>query len=112
MGFIDNAKLKQLIADEKHRHGTILDKLYDLHFRLDTINTKLNTIMATQTELATELAAKTAQIRKAIDEVTAKLDALMNAVNNAPVTPELRAAADALGTAVQAADDIVPDAPA
>jgi hypothetical protein len=78
---------------------------------LSTINTQLTKIMATQTELAAELAAKTTQIRKAIDEITSRLAALEEAVRNAPATPELTAAVAALGAAVQAADDIVPDAP-
>jgi ABC-type Fe3+-hydroxamate transport system substrate-binding protein len=78
---------------------------------LSTINTQLTQIMATQAELAAELAAKTAQVRKAIDEITTRLAALEEAVRNAPATPELTAAVAALSTAVQAADDIVPDAP-
>lgn len=65
--------------------------------------------MATQAELTAELAAKTAQVRKAIDEITAKLAMLEDAVRNSPATPELTAAVAALGIAVQAADDIVPD---
>lgn len=68
-------------------------------------------IMATQAEVAAELAAKTAQIRKAIDEITTKLAALEDAVKNAPVSQELSDAVAALGVAVQAADDVVPDAP-
>jgi methyl-accepting chemotaxis protein len=78
---------------------------------LKTIHTQLTQIMATQAELAAELAAKTAQIRKAIDEITTRLASLEEAVRNAPATPELTAAVAALSTAVQAADDIVPDAP-
>jgi len=79
--------------------------------KVSTIHTQLTQIMATQAELAAELAAKTAQIRKAIDEITTRLAALEEAVRNAPATPELSAAVAALGAAVQAADDIVPDAP-
>jgi len=72
----------------------------------------LNKIMATQAELAAELNAKTAQVRKAIDEIQLKLAELLEAVRNAPATPELTAAVSGLSAAVQAADDIVPDAPA
>jgi len=68
-------------------------------------------IMATQAEAAAELAAKTAQIRKAIDEIVTKIAALEEAVKNSPVSQELADAIAALGVAVQAADDIVPDAP-
>lgn len=77
--------------------------------KLTTINHQLTQIMATQAELTSELTAKTAQIRKAINEITTRLAALEEAVRNAPATPELTAAVAALGTAVQAADDIVPD---
>ena len=80
--------------------------------QLQTIHTQLIQIMATQAELAAELAAKTAQVRKAIDEITTRLASLEEALRNAPATPELTAAVAALGAAVQAADDIVPDAPA
>jgi ABC-type Fe3+-hydroxamate transport system substrate-binding protein len=79
--------------------------------KLTTINHRLTQIMATQAELTAELTAKTAQIRKAIDEITTRLAALEEAVRNTPASPELTAAVAALGTAVQAADDIVPDAP-
>ena len=68
--------------------------------------------MATQLELAAEVAAKTAQIRKAIDEIQLKLSELLEEVRNAPARPELTDAVSALSAAVQAADDIVPDAPA
>lgn len=86
--------------------------LLDLLNPFGKINEKLDTIMATQAELAAELAAKTSQIRKAIDEIVAKIGALEEAARNSPATPELTAAVAALGVAVQAADDIVPDAPA
>ena len=88
------------------RWFTLLELL--LPWRL--INQKLDQIMATQLELAAEAAAKTAQIRKAIEEINTKLEALEDAVRNSPATPELTAAVAALGDAVQAADDMVPDA--
>ena len=68
-------------------------------------------LMATQADLANEIIAKTTQIRKAIDEINAALQALRDAVANAPANEALTAAVAALGVAVQAADDIVPDAP-
>jgi predicted ATP-dependent protease len=93
------------------------DKILDLLFPRRGINRKLDiiienqkTIMATQAEEAARIAAFTAQVRKAIDEITATLAALEEAVRNAPANAELTAAVTALGTAVQAADDIVPDA--
>ena len=90
---------------------SLVEELETAINRLLKLVKQSRTIMATQAELATELAAKTAQTRKAIDEITAKLAALEEAVKNAPVTAELAAAVAALGVAVQAADDIVPDAP-
>ena len=87
-----------------------LSKLLDLLFSERVVNRKLDKIMATQLELAAEVAAKTAQIRKAIDEIQLKLSELLEQVRNAPATPELTAAVSALSAAVQAADDIVPDA--
>lgn len=55
---------------------------------------------------------RTAQIRTALDEIHAKLDAVDEAVLKAPASPELTTALLDLSLAVQAADDIVPDAPA
>lgn len=96
---------------------SIFSKLFpkrkkSLRKRVEEIEQQLKIIMPTQAELAAELAAKTAQIRKAIDEITTRLAALEDAVKNAPVSPDLAAAVAALSSAVQAADDIVPDAPA
>lgn len=77
-----------------------------------SIHNKLDTIMATQTELAAEIRASNLQIRKAIDEVTTKIAALEEAVRNNPPHPDIVAAVAELKTASQAADDVVPDAPA
>jgi hypothetical protein len=86
-------------------------KLLNLLLPWRIVNRKLDTIMASQLELAAEVATKTAQIRKAIDEIQLKLSELLEQVRNAPAAPELTAAVSALSAAVQAADDIVPDAP-
>ena len=117
--FLSKRDVRRIVREELAPLAGALDALSQsqqtwfgiLLTRLSTINIQLQTIMATQAELAAELAAKTTQIRKAIDEINTRLAALQEQINNAPVTPELRAAADALATAVQAADDIVPDAP-
>ena len=77
-----------------------------------SVHTKLNTIMASQQELAAEIRASNIQIRKAINEVTAKIAALEEAVRNNPPHPDIVAAVAELKTASQAADDVVPDAPA
>ena len=93
------------------RRPNPLADLEDTVKRLVKLVKESRTIMATQADLAAEVAAKTAQIRKAIDEITTKLAALEEAVKNAPVSQELADAVAALGVAVQAADDVVPDAP-
>lgn len=68
--------------------------------------------MTTQTQLAEQLAALAAQADKARAEVVARIAALEEALaNSGEVSPEVMAAFDALKVAVQATDDIVPDAP-
>lgn len=76
------------------------------------LNRKLDTIMASQEELAAEIRASNLQIRKAIDEVTAEIAVLEEALRNNPPHPDIVAAVAELKTASQAADDVVPDAPA
>lgn len=90
------------------RRNPVRDLERDIN-RLVKLVKESRNIMATQKELADEVIAKTTQIRKAINEITTKLEALEDAIKNAPVTQELRDAVTALGVAVQAADDIVPD---
>ena len=65
--------------------------------------------MATQTEIAAAIRDHTAKVRKAIDEVLAKIQELKDAVANNPPSQEVQDAVAALGVAAQAADDVVPD---
>lgn len=102
-------ELRAIEAIHKARHLQVIAKLNEVLTQLTNHNATLNKIMATQAELAAELAAKTAQIRKAINEITDKLAMLEEAVRNTPANAELTEAVAALGEAVQAADDIVPD---
>lgn len=68
--------------------------------------------MTTQAELAAQITALAAQTNKAKAEIVAKLDDLAQALANAGnAAPEVLAAFDALKTAVQGVDDIVPDTP-
>ena len=68
--------------------------------------------MATQAEAAAQLTALKDQLVKANGEIQAKIQALIDAANNAAdVGPELAEAIEALKPAAQALDDIVPDAP-
>lgn len=75
--------------------------------------------MATQEELTAQLVALKAQAEKSeaeeravivtMTQQIADLNALIAA--GGPVTPELQAAADALGVSLQSLDDLNPDAP-
>lgn len=77
-----------------------------------SIEERLDQLMTTQTQLAEQLAALAAQADKARAEVVARIAALEEALaNSGEVSPEVMAAFDALKVAVQATDDIVPDAP-
>jgi len=87
-----------------------LSKILGLFNPFRSINQKLDTIMATQDELAAQIRESNAQIRKAIDEVLAKIAALEEAVRNNPPSQAIIDAVADLKTASQAADDIVPDA--
>ena len=98
------------LLDLFRRRGP-LDDIEERVEKLVKIIKEQRKLMATQADLANEIIAKTTQIRKAIDEINAALQALRDAVANAPANEALTAAVAALGVAVQAADDIVPDAP-
>lgn len=77
----------------------------------DSINLKLNQIMATQAELARELRDIKTQNDKARAEILQKIEDLEAAVVAAgQVTPEVQEALDSLKASVQTDDDIVPDA--
>jgi chromosome segregation ATPase len=77
---------------------------------LDSINHKLNKIMATQAEHAAELRAIKDQNDKARAEVLAKIADLETALANAGnTTPEVDEAMAALKASVQTDDDIVAD---
>lgn len=68
-------------------------------------------VMATQAEIAAAIRESSAQIRKAIDEVLAKIAALEQAIKDNPPSQEVVDAVAELKIATQAADDVVPDAP-
>lgn len=88
----------------------IESKTLDLLKLLFDHNLKLDKIMATQQEAAAQLGGVLAELQKANTEIQAKIQALVDAANNASnVTPELQAAVDALVPAAQSLDDIVPD---
>ena len=70
--------------------------------------------MATQAEVIIQLQAVTSQVAKIGTETSTllvKIDELLAQVANAPATPELTAAVDALKAQAQVVDDLVPDVP-
>lgn len=74
------------------------------------INSKLNTIMATQAELAQQLRDITAQNEKSRQEILQKIADLEEALaNGGGTTPEVDEAVAALKASVQTDDDIVTD---
>jgi hypothetical protein len=89
-----------------------LRRIIRLHHEL---NAKVETIMATQTELAAELAAVTAKVAKigletatTLDKVVELEGALVAGGNTSPAVDE---ALTALKAQVQLVDDLIPDAP-
>lgn len=73
------------------------------------IGIKLNKILMNQKEEAAALVALNAQLQKANGEIQAKIQALQDAITNAPVSDEVAAAVADLTKSTQALDDIVPD---
>ena len=79
---------------------------------LKSILDKVNAIMATQAELAATLATVKTQLTKASGEITARIQALVDALAAAGgTTPEVDAAVADLQAVAQALDDINPDTP-
>ncbi len=70
------------------------------------INLLKGTAMATQAQLAATLQTLTEQANHIRDEVIAKIAALEAAIGQ--TTPEVEAALEALRSAVQGADDVIP----
>lgn len=80
---------------------------------LDSINERLEKIMASQAEQAVKLRALGVQLAKARGEIVAAVDKLTAALANAgATTPEVDEATQALQDAVQGLDDLNPDEPA
>lgn len=78
------------------------------------ITWRLDHIMATQAELTAQLEANAVEIQKIGTETQSlidKVNELLAQLQNAPVTPELQAAADAVTAQLKIVDDLVPDAP-
>lgn len=88
-----------------------LDLLFPRRVRHREVIELLNKIMATQEELAADIRQSNAQIRKAVDEVLAKIAALEETVRNNPPAQSIVDAVADLKVASQAADDVIPDAP-
>ena len=70
--------------------------------------------MATQAELTEQLKAQTVRTEKIGTETRSLVDQvaqLLELIKNAPVSDELKSAADATDAQLQIVDDLVPDAP-
>ncbi len=100
-----------LFLSKRDVRNVLREELAPINSLLLTANTKLIQIMATQAEIAQAIRDHTATVRKAVDEVLAKIAMLEEAVRNNPPAQEVADAVQALGVAVRAADDVVPDAP-
>jgi hypothetical protein len=93
--------------------GVLLMRLKTFHLLTEIIMS-----ITTMSELVAALTATSAQAAKAQAEIVAKIatlqstiDVLNGTLSNATLTAEQSAAVDAVVVAVQALDDIVPDAP-
>jgi len=72
---------------------------------------KTNSMALSQAELVAKVDVLTTQVTKVQGEIAAVKQALADALaNGQAVSPELEAAVNNLGTAIQAADDLNPDA--
>ena len=81
----------------------------------ELLNTRreVKEIMATMQEMIDAINGVAGQLVKAKDEILAKIQVLEDALANAGIVPaEAQVALDALKTAAQALDDVVPDVPA
>lgn len=99
----------EIIAD--HDMKKSLDKILDL---LIDNKIKIKEIMSAQTDAAAVLVNIKTQLLKAKDEITTKIQTLIDAAgaNSGTIDPALQAAIDDLAPIAQQLDDIVPDAPA
>ena len=76
------------------------------------VYSQLKYIKMDNAEVAKELTDFKAQVDKSNAEISAKIIALEEAVNNSgEATPEVVAAMEALKASIQKTDDIVPDVP-
>lgn len=76
------------------------------------VYSQLKYIKMKDAEVAKELTDFKAQVDKSNAEISAKIIALEEAVNNSgEATPEIVAAMEALKASIQKTDDIVPDVP-
>lgn len=78
---------------------------------LNNLATAIERLVMTQAELTAKLDMFVTQVTKAHTEITTKLKELMDAIEAQPVNAEVQRAVERLATAIQAQDDIIPDAP-
>ncbi len=112
-----SAKLDAALAELKfvgcllRRQDDRIDGIHKLALR---ILEQESHIMATQADLVVQLTAIKDNLVKVGGETTtllAKIDELQALIANAPVSPELQAAVDAVAAQAKVVDDLVADAP-
>lgn len=94
----------------------VYHRLMHVEDTLDRIVTLLRSIIVTQAELTAQVQAANDKLTKIGGEtrgLLTKIDELTALIaSGPPVTPELKAAVDALTAQAQVVDDLVPDVPA
>jgi hypothetical protein len=105
-------KIATMLDVIKRRHAETPDRelFYLILVEFELLNNKIDHFMSNTSQALTDLGAK---FQKAYAEVTAKIQALTDAVNNNQdnLSPESQAALADLQALGQKFDDIVPDAP-
>lgn len=90
----------------KKAFSLFLTSLGEIVYRLKRQELLTGKVIMNQQQLAAQLTANAAQVEKIKGEVQ---NLLVIISNQAEVSPELQAAADSLGTALQGLDDVNPD---
>lgn len=86
-------------------------ELSEVKHLLGRVLYNLEKVLMTQKEATDALNKLRDELVKANTEIQGKIDALVAAAANAPVSPELQAAIDGVSVAGKVLDDIVPDQP-
>ena len=99
--------LSRVLLLLKPRSGKLLRRLTANMEVMMTTQAELAAQLATVSEAVAKIGSETANTLQQVIDLQAQVDELLN--NQGAVTPELKAAVDALYVQVQAVDDLVPD---